>query len=41
VAQAYEELAQIASDRVEVVDADGTVDEVHARVMEAVRRRLP
>jgi dTMP kinase len=41
VAQAYEEIAQIASDRVEVVDADGTVDEVHARVMEAVRKRLP
>jgi dTMP kinase len=41
VAQAYEEIAQIASDRVEVVDADGTVDEVHARVMEVVRKRLP
>jgi dTMP kinase len=40
VAEAYEEIAQIASDRVEVVDADGTIDEVHARVMEAVRKRL-
>jgi dTMP kinase len=37
VARAYEEIAIIASDRVIVVDADGTVDEVHERVMEAVR----
>jgi dTMP kinase len=37
VARAYEEIAIIASDRVVVIDADGTVDEVHARVMEAVR----
>jgi dTMP kinase len=36
VARAYEEIAIIASDRVMVVDADGTVDEVHERVMEAV-----
>ncbi len=36
VARAYEEIAIIASDRVVVVDADGTVDEVHERVMEAV-----
>ena len=36
VARAYEEIAVIASDRVAVIDADGTVDEVHARVMEAV-----
>jgi dTMP kinase len=41
VAEAYEEIAQIASDRVEVVDADGTVGEVHARVMEVIRKRLP
>ena len=41
VAEAYEEIAQIAGDRVEVVDADGTVDEVHARVMEVVRKRFP
>src|SRR3954466_4133780 len=34
VARAYEEIAIVASDRVVVVDADGTVDEVHARVME-------
>jgi dTMP kinase len=39
VAEAYEEIAVIASDRVVVVDAGGTVDEVHARVMEAVRSR--
>jgi dTMP kinase len=36
VAQAYEEIAIIASDRVVVIDADGTVEEVHERVMEAV-----
>jgi dTMP kinase len=39
VARAYEEIAIIASDRVVVVDADGTVDEVHQRVMEAIRSR--
>lgn len=39
VAEAYEEIAIIASDRVVVVDATGTVEEVHARVMEAVRAR--
>jgi dTMP kinase len=39
VAEAYDEIAQIASDRVVVVDADGTVDEVHARVMEVVESR--
>jgi dTMP kinase len=37
VAEAYEEIAQIARDRVVVIDADGTVDEVHERVMSAVR----
>jgi len=39
VAEAYEEIAQIASDRVEVIDATGSVEEVHKRVMEAVRER--
>lgn len=39
VATAYEEIAIIASDRVTVVDATGTVEEVHQRVMEAVRER--
>jgi dTMP kinase len=39
VAEAYEEIAQIASDRVVVVDAAGTVEEVHERVMEAVESR--
>jgi dTMP kinase len=39
VAEAYDEIAQIASDRVVVVDADGTVDEVHERVMATVRQR--
>jgi dTMP kinase len=37
VAEAYEEIAAIASDRVVVVDATGTVEEVHARVMDAVK----
>jgi dTMP kinase len=36
VAQAYEEIAQIAGDRVTVIDAGGAVEEVHQRVMEAV-----
>jgi dTMP kinase len=36
VATAYEEIATIASDRVVVVDGDGSVEEVHKRVMEAV-----
>jgi len=39
VAEAYEEIAQIASDRVTIIDATGSVDEVHERVMEAVRER--
>jgi len=37
VATAYEEIATIAADRVVIVDGEGTVEEVHARVMEAVR----
>lgn len=40
VAEAYEEIAIIASDRVAVVDATGTVEEVHQRVMEAVNARV-
>lgn len=39
VAEAYEEIAIIASDRVVVIDAGGSVEEVHQRVMEAVRER--
>ena len=39
VAEAYEEIAIIASDRVVVIDASGSVDEVHTRVMEAVGAR--
>jgi len=39
VATAYEEIAIIAPDRVVVIDADGSVAEVHARVMEAVDER--
>jgi dTMP kinase len=37
VAEAYEEIAQIASDRVVVVDGSGSVEEVHERVVEAVK----
>lgn len=36
VAVAYEEIARIASDRIVVVDAEGSAEEVHQRVMEAV-----
>lgn len=39
VAAAYEEIAQIASDRMVVVDGEGEVEEVHRRVMEAVESR--
>jgi dTMP kinase len=39
VAEAYEEIAIIASDRVVAIDATGSVEEVHERVMEAVRSR--
>ncbi len=39
VADAYEEIAKIASDRVVAVDANGSIEEVHARVLEAVRAR--
>ena len=41
VAEAYEEIAQIASDRVVVVDGDGTVEEVHERVMAAIATAAP
>lgn len=41
VAAAYEEIAIIASDRVVPVDASGSVDEVHQRVMAAVRAHNP
>jgi dTMP kinase len=39
VAAAYEEIAIIASDRVVVIDATGSVEAVHERVLEAVRER--
>jgi dTMP kinase len=39
VAEAYEEIAIIASDRVVAVDASGSVEEVHERVLEVVRGR--
>jgi dTMP kinase len=41
VAAAYDEIAQIASDRVAVIDGNGTVQEVHQRVMDALRSRHP
>jgi dTMP kinase len=41
VATAYEEIAQIASDRVAVIDATGTVEEVHERVMDVVHNATP
>jgi dTMP kinase len=41
VAEAYEEIAAIASDRVVAVDAAGTVEEVHQRIMEVVTERSP
>jgi dTMP kinase len=39
VAEAYEEIAEVARDRVVVVDGSGSVEEVHERVMTAVRER--
>lgn len=41
VAEAYDEIAVIASDRVVKIDATGTVDDVHARVLAAVEGRRP
>jgi dTMP kinase len=38
VADAYDRLARSDPGRIRVVDADGSVEEVHARVMEAVDR---
>ena len=39
VAEAYEEIALTAPDRVVAVDATGAVDDVHGRIMEVVRSR--
>jgi dTMP kinase len=39
VAEAYDEIAVIASDRVVVIDAEASVEEVHQRVLDAVRNR--
>jgi dTMP kinase len=39
VAEAYEEIALIAADRVVAVDASGSVEDVHERVMEVVGSR--
>lgn len=41
VAESYDEIAQIASDRVVVIDAEGSVEEVHKRVMDVVRDYVP
>jgi dTMP kinase len=40
VAEAYEEIALTAADRVVAIDAGGEVEEVHERVMAVVRSRL-
>jgi dTMP kinase len=37
VASAYDEIAVIASDRVVVIDASGSVEDVHASILDAVR----
>jgi dTMP kinase len=37
VAKAYDEIAVIASDRMVVIDATGSVEEVHGRILAAVR----
>jgi dTMP kinase len=39
VAEAYEEIAIIASDRVVVIDAKGSVEGVHQQILEAVEAR--
>lgn len=39
VAEAYEEIAKIASDRVVPVDGTGSVEEVHGRIMEVIEER--
>ena len=39
VATAYEEIAIIAADRVAVIDAEGSVEEVHQRVLAAIEAR--
>ncbi len=39
VAEAYEEIAKVASDRVVVVDGEGSVEDVHDRVLGVVRER--
>jgi dTMP kinase len=41
VAEAYDEIAIIASDRVVVLDARGSIEDVHARVMDVVRDHAP
>jgi len=41
VAEAYEEIAIIASDRVVAIDAGGDPDEVHQQVLEIVEARRP
>ncbi len=41
VAVAYEEISRIASDRFVVIDAEGSVEEVHRQVMEAVGANRP
>jgi dTMP kinase len=39
VAEAYEEIAIVAADRVVAIDASGDADEIHARILELVESR--
>lgn len=39
VATAYEEIAKIASDRIVAIDGEGSIEDVHERVMEVVGER--
>jgi dTMP kinase len=41
VAAGYDAIAERHSERVVVIDAAGSIDEVHARIMGAVKRRRP
>lgn len=41
VAEAYDEIAAVAADRFVTVDAGGTVEDVHERVLKKIRQRAP
>ena len=38
--EGYREVASRAADRVAVIDASGTIEEVHQRIMDAFARRV-